>query len=78
MASSSDINREQILDLTMPRRASLLRQTSYYFRRKPLGAIGIGIVLTVGLVALFAPWILLNKSLRNILIVGIRRLWLSL
>ena len=57
MASSSDINREQIIDLTMPRRASLLRQTSYYFRRKPLGAIGIGIVLTVGLVALFAPWI---------------------
>lgn len=57
MASSSELNREQVIDLTMPRRASILRQMSYYFRRKPLGGIGVGIVVMVGLVALFAPWI---------------------
>ncbi|MCI0822158.1 MAG: ABC transporter permease [Chloroflexi bacterium] len=57
MASSSELNREQVIDLTTPRRASMLRQMSYYFRRKPLGGIGVGIVVMVGLVALFAPWI---------------------
>ena len=57
MASSSELNREQVIDLTTPRRASMLRQMGYYFRRKPLGGIGVGIVVMVGLVALFAPWI---------------------
>ena len=57
MASSSEINRDQIGDLTMPRRASMLSQMGFYFRRKPLGAIGVLIVAFVAIVALFAPWI---------------------
>ena len=57
MASSPEINRDQIGDLTMPRRASMLSQMGFYFRRKPLGAIGVSIVAFVGIVALFAPWI---------------------
>lgn len=57
MASSSELNKGQIADLTMPRRPGQLQRMSYYFRRKPLGAIGVGIVVMVGVVAVFAPWI---------------------
>ena len=57
MAGSSEINRVRFIDLDMPRRPSMFRQMTYYFRRKPLGAIGVGIVAFIGVVALFAPWI---------------------
>ena len=57
MASSSEITREQVIALAGRRRASFFKQTRYYFRTKPLGAAGVGLVVFVGLVALFAPLI---------------------
>ena len=57
MASSSDITREQAIAFTGRKRASFLKQTRYYFRTKPLGAVGVSIVVFVGLVAIFAPLI---------------------
>ncbi len=57
MASSSEITREEITALTGRKRAGFFKQARYYFRTKPLGAIGVSIVMFVGLVALFAPLI---------------------
>ena len=57
MAGSSEITREQVIALTGRKRASFFQQTRYYFRTKPLGAVGVLIVVFVGLVALFAPLI---------------------
>lgn len=56
MASGSQArSREQLSDLMMPRRPGRFKQFLYYFSRKPLGAVGVGLVVFVGLVALFAP-----------------------
>ncbi len=57
MASSSEITREHVIALTGRKRASFFKQTRYYFRTKPLGAVGVSLVVFVGLVALFAPLI---------------------
>ncbi|MCH8061217.1 MAG: ABC transporter permease [Chloroflexi bacterium] len=57
MAGSSEISREQVIALTGRKRASFFQQTRYYFRTKPLGAVGVSLVVFVGLVALFAPLI---------------------
>ena len=59
MASgSSELDsRQQILDLAMPKRAGFWSRFGYYASRKPLGVIGVGMVVFVGLVALFAPLI---------------------
>ena len=58
MASGSDLSsREQLSDLAQPRRPSRIRQLTYYFGRKPLGVLGVGMVLFVCIVAIFAPLI---------------------
>ena len=57
MATSAGIPREDILAPPMRRRRSFARQLRHYLATKPLGTIGLLIVVAVGLVALFAPLI---------------------
>ncbi len=55
MASAFEYTRPSPPAVNLRRRRSLLRLAGYYVRHKPLGAVGLGIVVAVGLVALFAP-----------------------
>lgn len=55
MAGAFEYTRPSPPAVNLRRRRSLLRLAGYYVRHKPLGAVGLGIVVAVGLVALFAP-----------------------
>ena len=58
MASSAEVNREDIsAGPIIRRRPSTARQLRRYLLTKPLGSVGLAIVLIVGLTALFAPLI---------------------
>ncbi len=57
MAASSGTIREDALAVPIRRRSSALRELRHHLRHKPLGAAGLFIVIFIGLVALFAPWI---------------------
>lgn len=57
MAGAFDPTKQGAIVTTLRQRASFTQLTLYYMRRKPLGAFGVGIVIFVGLVALFAPLI---------------------
>ena len=54
---ASESTRDGALVETIGRRPSFASQVRYYLRRKPLGTVGVSLVVFVGLVALFAPLI---------------------
>lgn len=57
MARSAETLRESVFDVPIRRRASFRRQLHRYLASKPLGTIGLAIVVASGVVALFAPLI---------------------
>jgi peptide/nickel transport system permease protein len=57
MASTYESARGGVAATPGRRRPGFARQVRYYARRKPLGVVGVAIVVIVGLIALFAPWI---------------------
>lgn len=54
---NSTDSKSQVLALPERRRMTFTRSLLINLRYKPLGTIGLGIVLFIGIVALFSPWI---------------------
>lgn len=57
MARTQELPAPGALAAPLPERPSFGRYLLYYLRRKPLGAMGLAIVLTLIIVGVFAPWL---------------------
>jgi peptide/nickel transport system permease protein len=57
MARTQELPAPGAVAVPLPHRPSFARYILYYLRRKPLGATGLAIVLTLVIVGVFAPWL---------------------
>ena len=56
-STSADSNQEGVLVAEQQRRPGFVKYAIYYFRHKPMGTLGLAIVLSMMLIAIFAPLI---------------------